>query len=330
MKRLYIIITLSVLFLASCRNSGDIQSIQGMALGTVYEVLYTGPQDERLAQQIDSLLQECNRTYSIFDSASLISRINRNETDSLPEGVEKVIRRALEISRISGGAFDITAAPLINAWGFGPEKGLQPSAETLDSLKQLVGYTKIRVENHRLIKENPGMQLNLNAIVKGYIVDVLADFVRQRHPDFLVNIGGEIVCEGLRPNKEAWNIGIQLPTADSLDGGEICHRFCLPEGKAVATSGDYRRYRTDSTGRRFSHIIDPNTGCSGQSDILSATVVAEDCMTADALATACMVLGRKAALRLLDQHTGWAACFICHEDGKWKVISTPGFSQAID
>lgn len=329
MKQMHFIILSLLLCFTACRNSGELQSLQGTALGTVYEVLYVGPQDERLGLQVDSLLQAFEHTYSIFDTASLISRINRNETDSLPESVENVLRRSLEISRISGGAFDITAAPLINAWGFGSEKGQRPSAAAIDSLKQLVGYSGLHIGGHRLIKDDARMQLNLNAIAKGHIVDCLADFIRERHPDFLVNIGGEIVCEGRRPDGKNWNIGIQLPTADSLDEGTVFHRFQLPEGKAVATSGDYRRYHTDSTGRRFSHIIDPQTGCSGQSDILSATVIAEDCMTADALATACMVMGRKAALRLLEQHDGWAACFICHENGKWRVYTTPNFPESI-
>ena len=318
-----------VLCFSACRNSKEIQSIQGLALGTAYEVLYIGTPDEHMAQQVDSLLQVFDHTYSTFDSTSLLSRINRNETDSLPGGMEKVLQRSLEISHISKGAFDISAAPLINAWGFGPDNGQQPSAETIDSLKQLVGYSRLHINGHHLFKDDARMQLNLNAIVKGYIVDCLADFVRQQHADFLINIGGEIVCEGLRPDGEPWNIGIQLPTADSLDKGTVFHRFQLPEGKAVATSGDYRRYQTDSIGRRFSHIIHPETGMSENSDILSATVIAEDCMTADALATAFMVMGRKAAFRLLAQHAEWAACFICHEKGKWKVYTTSNFPETI-
>ena len=320
---------LAVLLLCGCRQDRKIRSMQGVAFGTIYEILYVGEEDLRLAESIDSLMAVCNRTFSVFDSNSLLSRLNRNETDSLDETLGRVIRQSLELSRLTDGAFDITVAPLVNAWGFGPEKGKAPTPAGIDSLLAFTGYGKIRVNSLRLYKEDKRITLNLNAIAKGFIVDQVAELVKKRHPDFLVNIGGEIVCGGQRPNGKPWTIGIQLPTADSLETGGHTHRFHLPEGMAVATSGDYRRYHTDSLGRRHSHIINPKTGFSETSDILSATVIAGDCMTADALATACMVLGSEKSLQLLAAHPEWAACLICHENGRWKVLTTPNFPTGI-
>lgn len=329
MKRIVLLLLTASLLFTSCNQKQEIQSIQGVALGTVYEVLYTGSQNPELAREIDSLLQMLEHEYSIFDSTSLVSEINRNLRDSIPETMEKVLLKAFEISSVSEGAFDITAAPLINAWGFGPGQSGQPDPATIDSLRQFVGYQRLHLHHHRLLKDDPRMQMNLNAIVKGYIVDCIAAHVSRQYPDFLVNIGGEIVCGGHRPDGGNWHIGIQLPTADSLDEGGVFYRFPLTEGQAVATSGDYRRYHTDSTGKRFSHIINPQTGYSETSDILSASVIASDCMTADALATAFMVMRKKAALRLLSEHPEWAACLVCHEEGKWKVCRTPNFPQAL-
>ena len=319
----------AALLLCGCRQERKIRSMQGMAFGTLYEILYVGEEDLRIAESIDSLLAVSNQTFSIFDPNSLLSRLNRNETDSLDETLGRVIRQALELSRQTDGAFDITVAPLVDAWGFGPEKRKAPTSAEIDSLLAFTGYGRIRADEARLHKEDARIRLNLNAIAKGYIVDQVAELVGKRHPDFLVNIGGEIVCGGKRPNGKPWSIGIQLPTNDSMETGTYTHRFHLQEGKAVATSGDYRRYLTDSTGRRYSHIIDPRTGRSEQSDLLSATVIAEDCMTADAVATACMVLGKKGSLELMAGHPEWAACLISHENGKWAVTTTRNFPKSL-
>ena len=321
---------LAALLLGGCHPDRAIRSMQGMAFGTLYEILYVGEEDLRTAESIDSLLAVSNQTFSIFDPNSLLSRLNRNETDSLDETLGRVIRQALELSRQTDGAFDITVAPLVDAWGFGPEKRKAPTSAEIDSLLAFTGYGRIRADEARLHKEDARIRLNLNAIAKGFIVDQVAELVGKRHPDFLVNIGGEIVCGGKRPNGSPWSIGIQLPTDDSLSDNGYCHSFHLPEGMAVATSGDYRRYHTDSLGRRFSHIINPKTGFSETSDILSATVIAGDCMTADALATACMVLGSEKSLQLLAAHPEWAACLICHEKGRWKVLATPNFPAEIE
>ncbi len=314
-----------LLLLSACREKRSMWSVQGTALGTFYEILYVGEEDRDMPRQVDSMLRHYNRLFSIFDTASWISRLNRNETDSLPEALENVLQRSLELCLLTEGRFDITAAPLINAWGFGPEATAPPDSARIDSLKQFVGYSLIRIQNHRLHKEDPRIQLNLNAIAKGYIVDCLAACVREKHPDFLVNIGGEISAGGKRPDGKDWVIGIQMPTRDSVEAGEQRHSFRLQAKQRVATSGDYRRYHTDSTGRRYAHIINPKTGYSETSDILSATVIAEDCMTADALATAFMVMGKEASLALLQQHPEWSACLIAGGNGEWILHFTPDF-----
>lgn len=326
-QHLQAMLLIGLLSFSACSRD-EIYSVQGTALGTVYEILYTSPaEDAGLPSRIDSLLKAYDNCFSIFNAQSLLSRINRNETDSLSEELETLINRAVEISRITDGAFDITAGPLIEAWGFGTACPMEPDERLKDSLKQITGYDKIRIKDHRLIKENNHIQLNVNAIAKGFIVDRLAGFLRREHPSFLINIGGEIVCEGRRPGRLPWNIGIQIPTSDSTESGDYFHRFRLREGLAVATSGDYRRYRTDAEGKRFSHIIDPRTACPEHTDILSATLIAEDCMTADALATACMVLGKDASIRLMERKPEWAACLIGNEKGKWEIYYTKNFPK---
>lgn len=319
-------ILLTSIFSTSCENpsSKQIYSTEGMALGTFYEVMYSGSEaDSNFPEIISHLLEGYEQTYSIFDSSSYLSALNRNETDSLSPEMEKIICKALQISEWSDGLFDITAEPLIRLWGFEKEPSdIRP--ETIDSVKQWVGYRKIRIENHRLVKEDPRIQLNLNAIVKGFIVDQVAAHVREQHPDFLVNIGGEIVCEGCKPNGKPWNIGIRTPDTDPLKN-EICHRFSLKQGEAIATSGDYHRYQTDSAGNRFCHIINPISGQAEKTNLFSVTVIAPDCMTADALATAFMIMGVERSFVIAEKHPEISACFVQYKENTLHTFHTPAF-----
>lgn len=315
------------LMVAGCNSSSknkQIYSTEGMALGTFYSVMYSGYEaDSTFSDSIKNLLDYYEHEYSIFDTTSYISALNCNITDSLTPDMESIIGKALLISSWTNGLFDITAEPLIRLWGFESETSdIRP--EAIDSVKQLVGYKKIRIENHRLIKDDPRIQLNLNAIVKGFIVDKISAFVREQHPDFLVNIGGEIVCEGNKPNGKPWNIGIQIPNTDLLQK-EICHRFSLNKGEAIATSGDYQRYLTDSSGNRYCHIINPVSGKAEKTQLFSVSVIAPDCMTADALATAFMIMGIDSSFAFIEKHPKFSACFVQFKDNTLKTYKTAHF-----
>ena len=325
MRCLYLLCGL-ILSLSGCGNQQKKQlfSTQGSALGTIYEVMYAGEKaDNRLPQEIHDLLKRYEQQYSIFDTTSYLSALNRNLTDTLSADMETIINKALEISKLTGGLLDITAAPLVELWGFGRSKA-SVTQEKIDSLLAFVGYRKIQVNAHRLVKEDPRIQLNLNAIAKGFIVDQVAAYMREKHPDFLVNIGGEIVCEGTKPNGEPWIIGIQTPNTDP-GGQDIYYRFSLDSHQAIATSGDYHRFHTDEQGNRYTHIVHPITGQAEKSDLLSVSVIAPDCMTADALATAFMIMGKEKAFALIDQLPGFSACFIQYQDSCFRSYQTAGF-----
>ena len=320
MKKILPIILLSVL-LAACGKQPE-QHIEGTAFGTIYHITYLGDRSESLPKQVDSVLKVINSTFSVFDTNSLISRINRGE-DLIPNNdFLTVLKASLEISNQTHGAFDCTCQPLIELWGFGREnkKTVVPQTQT-DSVKQFVGSKLVNIQNGRVVKADPRVQLNFNAIAKGYAVDQVAKFLNgQGYADCIVEIGGEVVARGTK-NGKPWRVGIQVPT-DTPDGpAESSESFDLQD-RAVATSGNYRNY-FEQDGVRYTHILDPVTGKPEQTNLLSVTVIAPDCLTADAYATAFMVLGMEESRKVLESHPELEAWFIYDEQGKY-IVKTHG------
>ena len=265
------------------------QMNSGMVFGTVYNITYECDSD--LHQAIKAELQKVDNSLSPFNEHSVITAINQNQDVKPDEMFLTVFNKAMEISRETDGAFDITVAPLVNAWGFGFKNGSQPNRQQVDSLRRLIGYEKVILKNDRIVKQSPDIMLDCSAIAKGYGSDVVARFLQQQGvKNFMVEIGGEVVTSGVNPQRLPWRIGVTKPTDDSLSiKGEIQSVLNVTD-LAMATSGNYRNFYYKG-GKKYAHTIDPKTGYPVQHSLLSATVLAKDCATADAYATSFMVLG---------------------------------------
>ena len=305
------------------------QNNTGMIFGTVYHISYQ--YDENLEKEIRAELMKVDQSLSPFNELSIISQINRNESDvKTNEMFLSVVQLAQQISKETEGAFDITVAPLVNMWGFGFKKEQSPSKETVDSILAITGYEKISITNGKVIKQDPRIMLDCSAIAKGYGCDVVAHFLKKRDiKNFMVEIGGEIVTRGMNSRKEPWHIGVTKPTEDSLNIGNELQTVLNITDKAMATSGNYRNFYYKD-GKKYAHTIDPKTGYPVQHNILSATVLANNCATADAYATSFMVLGLEKAQKVLEHHPELMAYFIyTNENDEYAVWYSPALKDKI-
>ena len=299
---------------------------QGMVFGTVYSIKYQNDKD--LQKEIEAELKKVDNSLSTFNEQSVISKINRNEDVKADGMFAEVFSLARRISDETGGAFDITVAPMVNLWGFGFKSGTMPSAHSIDSLRSIVGYKKVRQEGRRIVKDDKRTMLDCSAIAKGYGTDVVARFLKARGiENFMVEIGGEVVTSGVSEARVPWRIGVTKPTDDSLSVNNEVQTVLNVTNKAMATSGNYRNFYYKN-GRKYAHTIDPKTGYPVQHNILSATVLADNCATADAYATAFMVLGLEGSKAVLDRHPELMAYLIYSDkDGKnavWHSASMKG------
>lgn len=325
---LCVIVIAGVVLLRQCRATGGnaYHRNEGMIFNTIYHFTYEAREDYQ--SQIEAELQRFDASLSPFNPSSIISRFNRNDTAVVADAwFETVFARSKEVWRDTGGAFDPTVSPLINAWGFGFKTGAPVTPETVDSLWHLVGMERMELVDGRLHKDDPRMSLNFSAIAKGYAVDVVASFLREKGvKNFLVEIGGEVAAQGKNARGETWRVGIDTPDEANVAGGEI-EAVVMLDDAALATSGNYRNFRVVN-GRRVAHTIDPATGYPVQHSLLSATVLAPDCMTADAYATAFMVLGVDKSLEIAARNPGIEAYLIYAVDSlTTSVAMTPGMKQ---
>ncbi len=323
-----ILVTILILY-KSQKAASTYQSVDGLIFGTIYHITYQS--EEELKPAIDQLLQEFNHSLSPFDTTSIIAKVNRNEEVELDDYFLTVFNRSMEISELTDGAFDITVSPFVNAWGFGFKEEVFPDSAIIDSLLAFTGYQKIKLNDEKkIVKKDPRITLNASAIAKGYAVDIIANFFADRGVgNFMIEIGGEIIAKGVNANKEKWRIGINKPVEDSLSTKGNLQLILELENNAVATSGNYRNYYYHD-GIRYAHTIDPRTGYPVQHEILSATIVAPDCMTADAIATSCMVMGLNESKKLLDSLTEVEGCFIyLNANGEIAEFFTDGMENLI-
>lgn len=301
----------------------------GLIFGTVYKVTYQ--YDDNLKEEIEAALKRFDGSLSPFNDTATITRVNHNE-DFVPDTFFiNVFRRSMEISKETDGAFDITVAPLANAWGFGFKKGTFPDSAMIDSLQEITGYTKVDLSAEgKVAKQDPRIMLSCSAIAKGYAVDVIAQLLEQKGiRNFMVDIGGEIVVRGENPKKELWRIGINKPIDDSLSVNQELQTVLNITNIGMATSGNYRNFYYKD-GKKYAHTIDPRTGYPVQHNILSATVIARDCMSADAYATAFMVMGLEEAARFANAHPDIDAYFIYSDkDGKFQTFLTNGMEKYV-
>ena len=299
---------------------------QGNIFGTYYNIRYEGKED--LHQEIKQRLQEVDGSLSMFKPNSVISKINRNDsviTDSL---FETMFFEAHAISELSDGAFDITVAPLVHAWGFGKNADLSNEAKSLlankariDSINAFVGYEHVRLVNHHIEKDDERITLDASAIAKGYACDVVANLLRNNGcNNLLVDIGGEVALQGVNDKGSPWRVGITRPTVDATGAEKELQEVIESTDLCMATSGNYLQYYFVE-GQRRSHTIDPRTGYPVHHSLLSATVKAGSCMRADALATACMVLGDTEALEMIERSED-AACYLIVAQGDSLQIIT--------
>jgi thiamine biosynthesis lipoprotein len=300
-NRWLFIITLIVL-LTGCRRGREYRFLEGYTQGTTYHITYYDPQGRNLVSQVDSILEGFEQSLSIYRPQSLISRINNNDSSAVADYLfTEVFNKASEVSEATGGAFDITVGPLVNAWGFGKDTLPRIDSSRIDSLLKFVGYKKIRLINGRIVKEDPRIFIDVNAIAQGYTCDIVARYFEQLGiKNYMVEIGGEVRARGKNPNGRTWRIGIDKPLTGNYIPGYELQAIVPLRNAALATSGNYRKFHVIN-GVRFAHTIDPHTGYPVMSNLLSASIIAADGITADAYATACMVMGLDRSKQFLEK-----------------------------
>lgn len=327
MRFLILILGLVGVCLSGCAPEPTYYEVTGR-LHTPYHIKFQ--YTESLEEEIDAQLDYFYHLFNAFDSTSVISRVNRGEPVEVDTLFQKVFNRAQEVAALTDGAYDITCAPLINLWGFGFKDGDTVTAAAIDSVRAFIGYEKVHLEGNRVVKADPRVILNMSSIADGTVCDMIAAMFESKGiQNYMVEFGGEMRVKGLNPSGEAWRLGITKPTDDSTGLNQELQqiiRFPMPRG--MATSGNYRNFYVKD-GKKYAHTIDPIEGCPVQRDILSATIVAADGMTADACATAFMVLGSERAKRFYERMKGIDYYIICADStGQgFKVEYSPGFRQ---
>jgi len=303
------------------------QHCSGFIFGTTYNITYQHSDD--LHPRLLAKMQEVDKTLSMFNEKSIIAQVNSNKPVELSDMFIEVFSMAREISDDTHGAFDITVAPLVNAWGFGFKNGQMPTDRQVDSIRQFVGYQKATLRQRRIVKSDPRVMLDCSAIAKGYGVDAVAKVLSDAGvKNYLVEIGGEVVTRGVSEKRLPWKIGVTKPTDDSLNVGGELQTVLNVTDRAMATSGNYRNFYYKG-GRKYAHTIDPQTGRPVQHNILSATVLSDRCAQADAYATAFMVMGLDGARKVLERHPELMAYLIYDDHGQTKVWYSPTLQEKI-
>ena len=324
---LVVLIVGTVIIIRQQKNT-PYQHDAGFVFGTEYHITYQ--YSNNLKGDIEKELQKVDFSLSPFNKQSTITKVNNNEAVKLDKMFTDVFTMAMKISDNTDGAFDITVAPLVNVWGFGFKQGTKPTVAVIDSLKQIIGYKKVKLEDGKIVKVDKRIMLDCSSIAKGYGCDVVAKFLEHKGVEnYMVEIGGEIVTKGINSKRLPWRIGVTKPTDDSLNVSNEYQTVLNVTNKAMATSGNYRNFYYKD-GKKFAHTIDPKTGYPVQHNILSATVLANDCATADAYATAFMVMGFDKATKLLEKHPELMAYFIYSDHkGNNKVWFSPTLKEKI-
>lgn len=323
-----VFLIIGTIYIVRQQHSTPYQYDKGQVFGTFYHITYQN--DSSIQMDITAELAKVDSALSMFNKESIISHINRGENVETNEMFENVFNLAEEISNNTNGAFDITVAPLVNAWGFGFKTGNPPTRQTVDSLRAIVGYKKVKLVNHRIQKTNPLVMLDCSAIAKGYGCDVVARLLEKRGiKNYMVEIGGEVVTHGISEKRLPWKIGVTKPSDDSLNVNNELQTVLNVKDRAMATSGNYRRFYYRG-GKKYAHTIDPATGYPVQHNILSATVLAKSCAEADAYATAFMVMGIEKAQKVLKAHPELMAYLIYSDhEGKLQVWYSPSMKDKI-
>ena len=325
-----IIVLIAIFSFCACNRYSEPMHLTGFTQGTYYQITYFDSQNRDLQSSIDSILADFDTTASIYISSSIISRLNRNETDVvLNEDFVDLFTYAMQVSEQTEGKFDITLAPIIDAWGFGAGKERPIDSVEIDSLlSNCVGWKKLKIEHGQLLKANPCVQMNMNAIAQGYAVDKIAKFLEDLSiNNFIVDIGGEVYASGSKGNKK-WKVGIEQPAKDKTSQQQIAVALPLQD-MAIVTSGNYRKYK-ENNGKQYGHTIDSQTGRPAENSILSATVMHQQATMADAYATAIMAMGYEKTMQFLQNHQELDVYLIYLENDQEKTFLTNGFKKLIN
>ena len=319
---------LGTIFIIRHQRNTPFQHNTGYIFGTVYHITYQ--YDTDLNAEILAELNKVDASLSMFNKQSVITRVNNNQNIEVNDMFTDVFTLAEKISNDTNGAFDITVAPLVNAWGFGFKNGQLPTRVMVDSLKSFVGYKRVTLIDKHVKKDDPRTTLDCGAIAKGYGCDMVAELLRRKGvANFMVEIGGEVVTCGISDRRLPWKIGVTKPSDDSLNQNQELQAVLNVTDKAMATSGNYRNFYYKD-GKKYAHTIDPHTGFPVQHSLLSATVLADRCAVADAYATSYMVMGIEKAKEVLKRNPKLMAYFIyADEKGNYKVWYSPSMKGKI-
>lgn len=314
-SRIYLIVLMLSIFAVYTyrENRPKEVLVQGTTMGTIaYNVKYLDRKQRNFKKQIDSLLQDFNQALSTYIPDSEISTFNlKGKVNFQLPYFYDVLEASKSVNEATDGAFDPTVGPLIDAWGFGDGKFIGPDSSQVDSLMEFVGLDKINFDNNYAVKTVPGVKLNFSAIAKGQAIDVVGDWLStQGLKNYMVEIGGEVRARGKNIEGAYWTIGIEVPDEKRIGG--LFDALHL-ENQGMATSGNYRNFRVLEDGRKVAHTINPSTGYPKMQTLLSATVLAPNCMLADAYATACMVLGKERSIALIESDPT-LECYLIYAD----------------
>ncbi len=328
MKTKYLLLIVFILFLYSCNNNNYYKIIG--KIHTPYHITVQSSSPRKVQRLVQKELKRYYHSLNPFDSLSIISQVNQNKNVEVDSIFINAFQTSMEISELSDGMLDITCAPLLNLWGFGFSKMDSVTQEMIDSLLTFVGFKKVRLDNNKVVKDDPRLLLNLSAVGDGCICDIIADLFDKRGiKNYLIEIGGEMSVKGINQNGEPWKIAITKPVDDNFSRqGEIIRQLlCIKERMGVATSGDYRNYYIKD-GKKYAHTLNPKTGYPAGQNILSATVVAEKCIMADGLATAIMAMGTE-GIQTLEDRIPDLNYFIIYSDsiGNYKTKYSKGMGK---
>ena len=315
MKKIFYTLLLCC-FLTNC-NTIEKQQFFGTTQGSYYSITYYDELNRDFHHEFDSIFEEIENTLSLWNENSIIRKVNRNDTNVVLNDIFiDNFNYAIKTAELSDGLFDPTIGPLVQAWGFHFKEGMEMTPEIVDSIKQLVDYRKIKIENGKVVKENPNMTLDFNAVAQGYTTDMIGDFLISKNVnDFLVDVGGEILAKGCKPNGDLWKIGVEKP-ADDKESDRIVQEIVKLKDRSIVTSGNYRKY-IERNGKRYSHSLNPKTGYPSENSLLSATIICDNTTWADCLASVCMIIGTESAVEMIKTQENVEAYFIyLDENGK--------------
>jgi thiamine biosynthesis lipoprotein len=324
----YLYFTLIFFVSLSCKNESEPihNKFSGNIFGTYYNIQFFGTESVDYNNEIDSLFTVLNNSMSTYQSNSLISLINKGDKNiEVDTHFKKVFNTAKTVYEVTNGVFDPTIGDVVNAWSFGPKtESIKVDSVSIDSLMKAVGFNKVTLTSDNLIqKESTNSYLDFNAIAKGYALDVIADFLNTKnHSNYLIDIGGEVLAKGTKPNKICWKVGIDKP---NFEGYQETQKIINLSDMAMATSGVYRKFKVGKDGKKYAHIINPKTGYPSKTNILSVSVIAQNCMIADAYATAFQIIGIEGTRKIIKKNKTLKVYFIYDDNGIVKTLKINGF-----